>query len=92
MPCSSGLPEGLQPERRGTGPEKGTDHFASTHFLPSFSDPFLAVIKFGRIDWNGHFVTAMTTVAPNSRGSRVIHPLVSPHLPSDPLLTCLPCR
>jgi DNA (cytosine-5)-methyltransferase 1 len=33
-------------------------------------------VRYSRIDGSKHFRTAMTTVAPNSHGSTVIHPTV----------------
>lgn len=34
--------------------------------------------RFSRVDGNGHFRTAMTTVMPHSQGATVIHPTVCP--------------
>jgi DNA (cytosine-5)-methyltransferase 1 len=36
--------------------------------------------RFSRVDGNGHFRTAMTTVMPNAQGATVVHPTVRPHL------------
>ena len=35
-------------------------------------------VRYSRLDGNGHFRTALTTVAPNAQGSTVIHPTVRP--------------
>jgi DNA (cytosine-5)-methyltransferase 1 len=37
-------------------------------------------VRYSRLNGSGHFRTAMTTVAPNSQGSTVIHPNVRPFL------------
>jgi DNA (cytosine-5)-methyltransferase 1 len=37
-------------------------------------------VRYSRVDANGHFRTALTTVNPNAQGSTVIHPTVRPFL------------
>jgi DNA (cytosine-5)-methyltransferase 1 len=37
-------------------------------------------VRYSRLDGNGHFRTAMTTVTPTASGSTVIHPTVCPYL------------